>query len=106
MNIYRHKFVATCPNNGDIIFYEIEIQSSSLIQAEHITTQAALCRAEPTYHERIADSFFERFGGQQIIKANHHGVEIETRRGFEQGSRLTALERERIASDFSGSFPR
>lgn len=83
-NIYRHRFVSVCPNNGEIIFYDIEIQSGSMIHVEHISRQAALCRIEPTYHEKIADIFFERFGGLQVLIAHHHGVDIETRRGFEE----------------------
>lgn len=83
MNIYRHQFVSVCPNNGDVIIYALEIESDSMIQVEHITTQAKLCRLEASYHEKIADAFFERFGGRQTIKGHHHGVDIETRRGFD-----------------------
>ena len=84
MNIYRHQFVSACPNNGDVIIYALEIESDSMIQVEHITTQAKLCRLDATYHEKIADAFYERFGGRQTIRAHHHGVDIETRRGFEE----------------------
>jgi hypothetical protein len=78
MNTYRHKFVSACPNNAEIIYYDLEIQSEQMIQVEHIITQAALCRLEASYHEKIADAFFARFGGRQVIKAHHHGVDIET----------------------------
>lgn len=33
------------------------------------------------YHEPIADELHKKFGGYQILKAKHHGIEIETRRG-------------------------
>lgn len=81
MNIYRHQFAAECPNNSAIIVYSLEIQSDKMIQVEHITTATALLRKG--YHEAIADELHARLGGQQILNAHHHGVDIETRRGFE-----------------------
>jgi hypothetical protein len=81
-NIYRHKFFSHCPNNGQPIEYTVEITvpKTSKIMVEHIVTAGRLC--DNAYHERIADCFFDQFGGQQVITAHHHGVDIETRRGF------------------------
>jgi hypothetical protein len=81
MNIYRHQFVSHCPNNGKPIIYSLEIETDSVIQVEHIVTACAL--QKHAYHEAIADELHQRFDGRQIIKAHHHGVDIETRRGFE-----------------------
>lgn len=80
-NIYRHQFVSRCPNNNQPIIYALEIEADKVIHVEHIVTAAAL--HQDAYHEEIADRLHLRFGGRQILKAHHHGVDIETRRGFE-----------------------
>ena len=49
------------------------------ITVEEIMAVCAEFEAE--YHEEIADALFQRFGGVQILKAHHHGVDVETRRG-------------------------
>ena len=81
-----------------MIIYEIEIESDAMIQVEHITTQAKLCRLNPSYHEKIADTFFERFGGRQTINAHHHGVDIETRRGFGESSCGRLMQRVQVGT--------
>lgn len=80
MNIYRHNFVCACPNNGFAIVYSLQIETDRVIYVEHIVTAAALHKQ--AYHEAIADDMHARFGGRQTLKAHHHGVDIETRRGF------------------------
>lgn len=80
MNIYRHMFVSFCPNNDKPIIYALEIVSEKAIYVEHIVTAATLHKR--AFHEAIADDLHARFGGQQTLKAHHHGVDIETRRGF------------------------
>ncbi|TDV06024.1 hypothetical protein [Paraburkholderia caballeronis] len=79
-NIYRHQFVSLCPNNERPIVYELTIETEAVIQVEHIVTAVALHRR--AYHEAIADELHARFDGRQTIRARHHGVDIETRRGF------------------------
>lgn len=80
MNIYRQQFVSHCPNNGLHIIYWLEIQTDAVIHVEHIVTATRLMAN--SFHEDIADELHARFGGRQILKAHHHGVDIETRRGF------------------------
>lgn len=80
MNIYRYEFVSACPSNNQQIIYRLEIQTDSMIYVEKIVTAAAL--QKKAYHENIADAFHKEFGGRQILTAHHHGVDIETRRGF------------------------
>lgn len=80
MNIYRRQFVAACPNNGESIIYQLSIEAGDrMIPVEHIVTATALHKKG--FHEAIADELFERFGGRQVLKAHHHGVDIETIRG-------------------------
>lgn len=79
MNIYRYRFVAACPANGEQIVYQLELKAQSKILVEHIKTACALHKSG--YHEDIADDLYQRFSGLQIITANHHGVDIESRRG-------------------------
>ena len=81
MNIYRYQFVSHCPNNQLPIIYSLEIETDEVIHVEHIVTAAAL--HDSAYHEEIADDLHERFKGRQTLKAHHHGVDIETRRGFD-----------------------
>lgn len=80
-NIYRHQFVSRCPNNNQPIIYSLSIETEEVIYAEHLITACALIESD--YHEDIADKLSERFKGFQTLKAHHHGVDIETRRGFE-----------------------
>lgn len=79
MNIYRKQFYSPCPNNGQIIDYRLEIQTDVMIQVEHINTAVAVMQSG-SYHEDIADALFAMFGGQQSLKAHHHGVDVETLR--------------------------
>lgn len=82
LNIYRHRFTATCPNNGQTIAYRLEIEAESVIMVEDIDKHcraAALCNKP--YHENIANYLYASLGGRQTIIAWHHGTEIETRRG-------------------------
>ena len=79
MNIYKTRFEVSCPNNGERICYQVEIRSDCTIMVENIAGFFASLYSE--YHEAIADSAYERFGGYQVIRAHHHGVDIETRRG-------------------------
>ncbi|MEN8639639.1 hypothetical protein [Pseudomonas sichuanensis] len=75
-NTYRHTFTATCPGDGEVIVYSLEIRSLAMIRVEHIKTATALIKEG--YQEQIADELAERFGGDLVIKAVHQGVEIES----------------------------
>lgn len=76
MNIYRYRFSSTCPTDGDVVQYQLEIQSPSIIKAEDIR---GICAVDQTFHEDLADRL-ARLGGTQILKATHRSVEIETHR--------------------------
>lgn len=90
MNIYRFQFVSRCPVNRKPIVYELELRKpdDAKVLVEHLEIAASLY--ETAYHEQLADYFFKQFGGQQVLKAHHHGVDIETQRGFDiiDGMRL------------------
>jgi hypothetical protein len=73
---YSHRFFAECPNNGQVIAYLLEIETSRQIMVEHIVTACALHRRG--YHEDIAANLFGRFGGVLTLTAHHHGVDIKT----------------------------
>jgi hypothetical protein len=80
MNIYTHEFSVACPNNGDQIAYTLYIATvGRMIFAEHII--AATEMIKEGLHEKIADELFERFGGIQVLTANH-GLGILTIRGL------------------------
>lgn len=78
MNIYRMHFECRCPVDGALISYELEIMSRQMLMTEDIE-QA--CPSEPHFHENLADGFFRKFGGVQLLKARHGRVEIQTIRG-------------------------
>jgi hypothetical protein len=80
MNIYRAKFTAVCPNNKKIILYTLEITTDQKIMVEEI--MEACLKFGCGYHEDIAESLYASFGSKQVLIATHHGVQIETRRGF------------------------
>lgn len=77
MNAYTVEFFACCPNNGIRIKYRLRIETAEVIPVEQI---AAAVDAEDGFHEEIADRMFARFGGRQVMTADHHGVQIETTR--------------------------
>lgn len=80
MNIYRHQFIVACPANSKPIIYDLEIQADKMIYVEKIVIACGLWQSE--YHEKIADNLACQFPDtRQILKAHHHGVDIETRRG-------------------------
>lgn len=79
MNTYNTRFLATCPNNGEHILYDLVIDSTAVIMVEHIVTATRMIRTG--YHETIADALHKQFGGRQVLMAHHHGVDIKTVRG-------------------------
>lgn len=111
MNIYRFNFIARCPTNGKLISYTYELRKpdTEKVLIEHIKTATALL--DSGFHEDIADILFNRFGGVQILKANHHEVDIETRRGFDAQKRASKpaayeISAEQIADVYGGEYPR
>jgi len=83
MNIYRIGFIVRCPNNNKPISYAFELRTPTeqRVMVEDIC--AAVTQREAAYHEDLADDLLKQFGGQQVLRAHHHGVDIETHRGFE-----------------------
>ena len=81
MNLYKYQFIAACPTNGEQIIYTLELSTDGrMIHVEHIKTACALHRSG--FHEAIADELARTFPNcLQVLRATHHGVEIETMRG-------------------------
>lgn len=78
MNIYKYSFSVECPSGGELSEYHITIYHDQIIMAEDIVRFCAFVR--PLYHEQIADILQGFLPGQQVIRASHCGVSIETRR--------------------------
>lgn len=78
MNIYRFTFCAACPVNGVPIDYSVEIHSEKTIRVELLLAWRELQKSG--IHEDFADRLSENFGGEQYVRAVHHGVQIETLR--------------------------
>ncbi len=76
MNTYKLKFFSLCPVNSIRIEYKLRIRSNTLIHVEDLIAFAA--EKSSGFHEEIADAFFLKFGGEQRLKAFHHGVRIKT----------------------------
>ena len=64
------------PNNAESIIYDLIIETDRTIMVEHIVTATQMNRTG--YHEVIADALHRQFGGRQVLRAHHHGVNIET----------------------------
>lgn len=78
MNIYKYTFPVKCPNNAKFIIYSLEIETDKMIMVEDIM---ATCDAfGELFHEDMAAHLQDRFGGKQVLIANHHGVDVETQR--------------------------
>ncbi len=78
MNKYHVKFFAKCPTNSVRVEYTLVIIVRKTIRVE--TLIDAISKYDNWYHEDIADSLSDRFKGQQVLAAFHHGVFIETNR--------------------------
>ena len=78
-NIYAVKFFAICPVNCVQIEYDLVITSTQMIRVEELLN--AVQKSGTAFHEDIADKLFEKFGGHQVMFAEHHGVSITTERG-------------------------
>jgi hypothetical protein len=78
MNKYTTKFNSICPVNNKQITYQLEIKHTEKILVEEILE--AVSKFLIGYHENIADELFKKFGGEQTLIANHHGVVIQTER--------------------------
>lgn len=76
LNTYRYRFNCVCPTDGSTVSYDLTITSPGKVLAEEIR---AICDAGPSHQEDLADKL-AALGGQQVIRATHQGVEIETRR--------------------------
>lgn len=76
MNVYTHRFVATCPRNKRRVQYTLRIELCEMLMVEDL--QAFVEKLKDGYHEGFADEFFERFGGVQTLEAHHHGTDIKT----------------------------
>lgn len=81
-NTYTVRFFADCPNNGARIEYSLCIVTQEVLRVEEIIE--ATKAHDEGYHEDIADDMFDRFGGEQTLSADHHGVHIETYRSAEE----------------------
>lgn len=78
-NEYNFNFRMKCPNNGKPVEYRASIIASCIIPVEEIAD--FLRDMTEGYHEDNADLLYDRFGGNQVIVANHHGITVKTVRG-------------------------
>jgi hypothetical protein len=76
MNTYKTQFFARCPSNGIRITYSLTINTGSVIEVERIIEEVT--SIGEGLHEDIGDRLLRKLGGQQVLKADHHGVQIET----------------------------
>ena len=73
MNIYRYRFTAKCPADGQQIQYQLEIRTDDMIMAEDIVKH---CNHADGYQEYIASKLKEKLGGSVKLTGTHSGVEI------------------------------
>lgn len=78
MNIYEHRFIAECPNNGAKISYALRIETNDRIMVEQLVEK---CSVGTAFHEDLADAIDDWFSGRKVLQAFHHGVWITTIRG-------------------------
>jgi hypothetical protein len=76
INRYSRRFIAACPNKDEQIIYDLVIDKATPIMVEHIVAATQMIRQG--YHEAIADALHRQFGGRQVLRAHHQGVDIET----------------------------
>lgn len=78
MNKYNYQFAVICPNDGELIIYQLEIESKKKIMVEHIVRSCKMIKNK--HHEDVADILIVQFSGKHTIKAVHQGVTITTTR--------------------------
>ena len=74
MNIYKTKFRAKCPADGQVIEYSLLVRAKTMILAETILKEVDCIQSG--YHEDIADRLFASLGAEIILSASHQGVSI------------------------------
>jgi SepF-like predicted cell division protein (DUF552 family) len=79
MNKYNYEFPVICPNDGELIIYNLTIESDKKIMVEHIVTSCKMIKEK--HHEDIADILSSQFKGKHTMTATHQGVLITTTRG-------------------------
>lgn len=86
VNTYRTEFFCQCPVNQTRVKYSLTIRTRNMVPVEEIL--AVVESHAEGYHEDIADELLNRFGGEQTLIADHHGVTIETeRRAIDRATR-------------------
>lgn len=81
MNAYSIEFISHCPTNGVRVKYALRIDTDAMLSVEMLLAEVEAIEAgEPAFHEDIADRLAARFRGRHLLKAHHHGVDIETMR--------------------------
>ena len=81
MNLYETTFDCKCPANGVRVTYTLKLYHKNMVFVESLVDE--LVKFKDGYHELIADKLHNIFGGQQVITAHHHGIDITTWRGFD-----------------------
>lgn len=76
MNIYKLKFYAECPSDGEMIEYDWTIESDVMLKVELLKQSCRMIVSG--YHENLADDLFKQYRKKQTIVAVHMGVEITT----------------------------
>lgn len=76
MNTYTYQFAATCPSDGDLIIYKLQIERKEMIYVENIKTACGL--HDEGYQEEIAADLLDRFGGRVTLEGVHQGVHVKT----------------------------
>lgn len=79
MNEYQYQFSADCLVDGEVITYQLTIKTHEQLFVEDII---AFEVDSPCIQETIANKFYRKFGGQQVMIGTHSGVKLTTYRGF------------------------
>lgn len=77
MNRYTTTFMVKCPVNKKIIRYTLTIEAHEKILVEDIL-QGVDALPSIGFHEDIADKLEACLLGRHLLRAHHHGVDIET----------------------------
>ncbi len=73
MNKYSYTFKVKCPNDGELITYQLSIASEHTIMCEDIVKH---CNHSSGYQEYIATYLKDKVGGNVTLSATHCGVKV------------------------------
>jgi len=77
MNKYGFTLIARCPNNDDIDYYEVVLETSRMIQCEELVELSNSYTQSKVYQEDLTKQLSQRYACKVTITGLHCGGKIK-----------------------------